>query len=302
MLTIYEILTVLHVLGAAIGVGAAATSDSIFLTSIRNRRISRDQFVLISKSSDVVLGGLALLVITGIALFLYDKALWQLPHFQAKMTAVIVLMINGIVFHTKVIPLLEKCKHEKISEHVISSNHWLLSITGCVSVVSWFSAIIIAVIGPVEVYYVVYMGIYLALIVIGSVTAYFVFSHLIFREKDYSGEERKYKSKNKTFTVVSIATLLFLLVATLAYGVFSQEEEEVQEVDLELGANIYQSECASRHGPDGALVAGEFSLLELSMTKEEGMRNMPAFEDELTDDEITAANTYAKKLQDKNND
>jgi hypothetical protein len=63
------------VVSAAVGVGAAATSDAIFLRSIRNRIISRDQYVLVREASRVVVGGLTALVLTGVFMMFQNPVL-----------------------------------------------------------------------------------------------------------------------------------------------------------------------------------------------------------------------------------
>ncbi len=216
----YSIIVVFHVIGAAIGVGAAATSDSVFLASIRNRMVNHDQFLLISMSSNVVLGGLVLLVLSGVGLLIFNLDLWKMPHFQAKMTAVIFLIVNGIVFHAKVIPLLKGYQHKIMPEKFIESKQWLLAITGTISAVSWFAALIIAVIGDLGINYFIYLGIFLFLIAAGSVVAYFLLSHIIDETGKAETESEKAETdKDKNISVIVLSTMLILLVAALGYAV-----------------------------------------------------------------------------------
>jgi hypothetical protein len=152
-MSIYEIIVTLHVVSAAVGVGAAATSDTIFLRSIRNRNISRDQFVLIRAASRVVFGGLIILTLTGIYMMFLNAELVRMPHFQLKMTAVVFLMLNGLIFHAKLLPFFKQHMDVKLSKEHISSKQWLFAITGAVSAVSWFTALIIAVMGDTGIGY-----------------------------------------------------------------------------------------------------------------------------------------------------
>jgi hypothetical protein len=214
----YNIVLTLHVVSAAVGVGAAATSDSIFLNSIRNRIISRDQFILIQAASRIVLGGLTLLVLTGIFLMFKNEHLMGMPHFQAKMTVVVILMLNGLLFHARLLPFFKQNLNEKLSEDLITLKLKLFAITGAISAVSWFTALIIAVIGHVGIVgagYFTIMGIYLFLIVAGSVASYFILSHLIF----WSSQPRVQKSGGSK-GLVHLIVLLVLLVLSFLVIIF----------------------------------------------------------------------------------
>ncbi len=217
----YGIITVLHVLSAAIGVGAAATNDSVFLGAIRNRRISNDQFVLIRKASNVLIGGLVILILSGIALLHMNVDLLRMPHFQAKMTVVFILLINGIAFHAKVIPMLKEYSNITMPKQFITSRQWLLAITGSTSAASWFSAMIIAVVGDIGAPYFLYMVIIAALIVGGSVVAYYLLTQIIFVQESERPEKLKEHKEalRKKYTIILLIALLVILIVSLIAAV-----------------------------------------------------------------------------------
>jgi hypothetical protein len=217
----YGIITVLHVVSAAIGVGAAAASDSVFMGAIRNRRISNDQFVLIRKSSDVLIGGLVILILTGVALLHLNVELWSMPHFQAKMTVVLILLINGIAFHARVIPMLKEYSDITMPQQFITSRQWLLAITGSTSAVSWFSALIIAVVGDIGAPYLLYIAIIAVLIVGGSVVAHYLLTHIIFVQESNRPEELKEDKEalRKKRIIMVLITLFVILVVSLIAAV-----------------------------------------------------------------------------------
>jgi hypothetical protein len=212
-MSLYEIIVTLHVVSAAVGVGAAATSDTIFLRSIRNRNISRDQFVLIRAASRVVFGGLILLTLTGIYMMFVNTGLVRMSHFQVKMTAVLILMVNGLIFHAKLLPFFKQNMDVKLSKEDISSRQWLFAITGAVSAVSWFAALIIAVMGDTGIGYLLMSGIYIALMIGGSITAYFILEHLIF----WSQRARQETSGKSSATglILQIILLVILIVSLI---------------------------------------------------------------------------------------
>jgi hypothetical protein len=217
----YGIITVLHVVSAAIGVGAAAANDSVFMGAIRNRRISHDQFVLIRQASHVLIGGLVVLIISGIILLHLNVALWTNPHFQAKMTVVLILLINGIIFHARVIPMLKEFSDTTMPKQFIASRQWLLSITGATSAVSWFSALIIAVVGDVGAPYLLYMAIIVALIICGSVVAHYLLTHIIFVQESERPEKLKVhrEARRKKRIMALLIALLAIFVASLILAV-----------------------------------------------------------------------------------
>ena len=217
----YSIITVLHVVSAAIGVGAAAANDSVFMGAIRNRRISHDQFVLIRKASNVLIGGLVILILSGIALLHLNVSLWTMAHFQAKMTVVLILLVNGIIFHAKVIPMLKEFSDTTMPKQFIASRQWLLAITGSTSAVSWFSALIIAVVGNIGVPYLLYIAIIVGLIVGGSVVAHYLLTHIIFvQESDRPEKRREQKEKRrKQRIMILLIALLVIFVASLVIAV-----------------------------------------------------------------------------------
>ena len=217
----YEIIKVLHVVSAAIGVGAAAASDSVFMGAIRNRRISHDQFVLIRKASNVLIGGLVVLILSGVALLHLNVVHWSMAHFQAKMTVVFILLINGIIFHSRVIPMLKQFSDITMPKEFITSRQWLLSITGSTSAVCWFSALIISVVGDVGVQYLWYIAIIALLIVGGSVVAHYLLTHIIFVQKSDRPEKQKEHKEaiRKKRIMILLVTLMVILLVSLITAV-----------------------------------------------------------------------------------
>lgn len=184
------LIVVAHIVGAAIGVGGAMATDSVFLRSIRNRHLSSEQLLLIRSVSDVVLIGLGLVALTGIALLLLDTQLIADAKFQAKMVVVVVLLLNGLVFHLWVLPYLAQHRDHWLGQDVLSlPRRWVFAITGALSGVSWFAALILGAWDPPEVGFVLKVLVYLAVAAGASVTAFLVLSHILFRPAPDPKEE-----------------------------------------------------------------------------------------------------------------
>jgi hypothetical protein len=214
-------LVVAHVVGAALGVGAATASDSVFMRSIRNRRFSSEQFVLTRSVSDVVLAGMALVALTGIGLLLLNPELIGEAKFLAKMTAVATLLANGLVFHVWVMPFLKENRDTWLGEEALSAGRrWLFAGAGAVSAVSWFTALILGASGDIQLpLWVMLLG-YVALLVGGAVTAFLLLSHLIFAPAPPADVEAEESTLGEApggadWEAIVIGVLLVLLVGAL---------------------------------------------------------------------------------------
>lgn len=137
--------TILHLFGVVLGAGGAFASDWIFLTSVRDGRISRTEARFIKLSSRMVWIGLAIIVLSGLGLFWSNPAGYlAAPKFLAKMTIVGIIILNGLIFHFSHLPRI----HRHTNEHFPSSDEFmrrrsLLVASGAVSLTSWASALIL---------------------------------------------------------------------------------------------------------------------------------------------------------------
>lgn len=141
----HVILTISHLLGLALGAGGAFASDWIFLLSAQDGRISRTETRFLSLGSKLVWTGVAILVLSGLGLFLLDPArLIASPKFLAKMSIVLIIILNGISFHFLHLPRIRR----HAGEHFPSSDEFMryrfpLVASGAISFVSWLSALIL---------------------------------------------------------------------------------------------------------------------------------------------------------------
>jgi len=220
--TFLGILTILHIVGAALGVGAAAASDSVFLSAIRNRRVSPDQYVLIRATSHVVMGGLTLLVLSGIPLALDDHDRWLQGYFLVKMTAVLILMLNGFVFHLAILPFLGKHLHGVLTEDVLAPRLWLFACTGALSGVSWFTALLLALVAPAGASFAVLLGLYLAAVAAGAATGYLLLAQLLFRKAPEDVARVETGDKGETGSLILLGVLVVLFLGTIVYVVLQR--------------------------------------------------------------------------------
>jgi hypothetical protein len=142
---IKTILTILHILGVAIGAGGAFSADYIFFQCIKDKRISVKEMGFIENSSKMIWLGLFILFVSGIGLFLLDPIKYsESSKFITKMIIVLIIAVNGVIFHRSHIPILKKSVGSYLTTHKeFLKNKSLFILSGVVSIVSWLGALVL---------------------------------------------------------------------------------------------------------------------------------------------------------------
>ncbi|QQR83983.1 hypothetical protein IPJ72_02180 [Candidatus Peregrinibacteria bacterium] len=127
-----------HILGTTLGLGGATISDILFFKFLTDYRISKKESEVMQVMKNIVLGGMFLLVVTGIGLFGTDPALYKSSDpFLFKTTLAIILVLNGVALHVWVAPRLIRFN---LAEHRINRYwHKLAFLLGSISFVTWYS-------------------------------------------------------------------------------------------------------------------------------------------------------------------
>ncbi|MCF7815620.1 MAG: hypothetical protein K9M10_01695 [Candidatus Pacebacteria bacterium] len=165
-------------LGLSIAAGAAILSNILFMTSIRDRKVSADEFHILVQSRKVVWFGIILYAFAGVGLFtLSAEAMLGLGIFYADMTIATLMIINAFVFQYYHLPKIsEQMDKESFGagDEASSSNlnaHLIVSET--ISVVSWVFIILHHAMYRIAVDYTDVISLYLAaLLVVGFVFYY----------------------------------------------------------------------------------------------------------------------------------
>lgn len=140
---LHTILLISHIVGVALGAGGATTSDFLFLSILRNGRIEKAEYRLLKVASGIVIGGLMLLIATGMGLIILSG---NVSHrFFAKMTIVLIAALNGGLMHIILFPLLQKSaqKHQMFHLNGFAQKLPVISVFGGVSAVSWYAALVL---------------------------------------------------------------------------------------------------------------------------------------------------------------
>ncbi len=128
----------LHILATVLGLGSATIGDLLFFRFLRDGRISSKEQEVLHLMKDTVLSALLGILVTGAALYLPNTETYNASApFMLKMTAVIVLSINGMLLHVIVAPHLLKINFHSERSHRLRRLAFAL---GAVSFVSWYTA------------------------------------------------------------------------------------------------------------------------------------------------------------------
>ena len=176
-----NLFVIFHLLGVAFGVGGALVSDSMFLKSLKDLRISKTEMGFLQMGSAMVWIGLIILIISGYLLFSLDSDRYlHSAKFLAKMTIVAIILLNGLFLHISLIPRLRR----HIGGHLPSSDEFMrkrpfLFTSGAVSLVSWLSALTLGALHKVPWGYVEIMGVYLLILIVAGLIANIVGRRLL---------------------------------------------------------------------------------------------------------------------------
>jgi len=165
---LYTAVLIVHILGVAIGAGGALTTDLLFFSASRDKKISDDEIRLIRTGSLATWIGVYILIVSGFTLlYLGNFALMAEPRFQAKLTLVIILVLNGAIFHFIHLPFIANTlSYAKRLPFTVKQRLCLLIASGAISVTTWISIIIFAYAKEATFSYMTWMGLYLIALVV----------------------------------------------------------------------------------------------------------------------------------------
>lgn len=143
----HELILIGHFLGVALGLGGATITDIFFFKFLKDFRISEWEADVMHTFSQVIWFALALLVLTGLGLYLHEaEELNQSAKFLVKMIVVAIIIVNGAFLNLLVAPQLVKIsfgeKHKQRPGELHRERRIAFAL-GAISIVSWYSAFIL---------------------------------------------------------------------------------------------------------------------------------------------------------------
>lgn len=182
-ISLYSVLLLIHLFGIILGAGGAFVSDGIFFAALKDRIISGDELRILKAGSHFIWFGLFLLVISGIGLFLQDvERLSTSVKFISKMTVVVVIVANGVIFHLVHIPFIHGHLGKTLATKRKPAKARLIPFvlaSGVISMVSWTATIVLGSLRSIPITYVGFLAVYSGAVAIGILTTSFLFHSYI---------------------------------------------------------------------------------------------------------------------------
>ncbi len=172
-----------HIIGVGFGLGGATVSDVFFMRMLNNKKITKEDYQNLKVLSRIVWTGILVLILSGVGFLVRTYAetgeapgLLESPRFQAKLTLVGIVTLNGLVFHFYV---FRQLKNMIGKSRALEKKIWLFAITGAISATSWYSIVVIALLREVSLPYWGWMAGYFLALIGGITTARLVIARLL---------------------------------------------------------------------------------------------------------------------------
>jgi uncharacterized membrane protein len=164
---------ILHVLGAALGVGGATITDMLFFRFLRDYKISVEEADVVNSISQIIWVALGILFISGVALYLpATERLDDSAKFLTKLFALSVLVINGVFLNIVVAPKLSQIyfsSDDKSIDKNIRKLRRLAFSLGGISIVSWYFIFILGALRTFTLNFQEFMSIYIILLLLAII-------------------------------------------------------------------------------------------------------------------------------------
>jgi len=177
---IKPIVIIIHAFAGAIGIGATTVTDTLFFKFLSDFKITRGEKETMDTLSKVIWVALALLVLTGVALFLSNPVAYgNSSKFLVKMVVVGVIFLNGLLLNFVIGPRMQKLRfdtNESKGEFRVFKR--IAFISGVVSITSWYASFLLGLLSKIPLTFVQGIGVYLGIIFVGGCVSQLVFKVL----------------------------------------------------------------------------------------------------------------------------
>jgi uncharacterized membrane protein len=177
-----NLIVLLHLIGAVIGVGGATVTDVFFFKFLRNFRIDEEEADILRDLSDIIWFGLGIAVLSGVGLYVPSMdVLHDTPKFIVKVIAVGIITINGVILNLYITPRMLEIRFEREPGTLPTRMHRFRRAafaSGAVSFISWYTALILGGFRGLTMRFETLLTIYLVALVLGVVGSQLFERHL----------------------------------------------------------------------------------------------------------------------------
>lgn len=167
-----------HLLGLAIGVGTATITDIFFFKFLRDFKISEFEEDIMHTLSQIIWAALAVLVITGIGLYLPEMARLNMSgKFLVKAIVVAVIIGNGVMLNLFISPKLIRISFGEKHDHIKGELHYIRKVAfalGAISITSWYTALVLGAFRSMPFRFEAILSVYLLAIIGAIITSQLV--------------------------------------------------------------------------------------------------------------------------------
>lgn len=133
---------VLHNIGFILGIGSATITDLFFFRFLKDNNISQEEKETMDTLTNVIWVGLALLIISGLALYIPDHArLSMSAKFLIKVVVVSIIVVNGFLLNMFIAPYLRRLSFEGTAP-ARKFRQFAFALGG-ISITSWYLAFLL---------------------------------------------------------------------------------------------------------------------------------------------------------------
>lgn len=159
---IWIIAIILHLLFVMVGMGSAIISDILFSFFSKDKKIDKKEDSILNILSNTIWVSLIGMLATGFLLFLHNPEKYgSSADFLSKMSMVLILMLNGLVFAFYIHPNLRHLSFtDTNSAHKLVRVRKVSFACGALSITTWLSIFILALIDKITLTYMEIMATY----------------------------------------------------------------------------------------------------------------------------------------------
>jgi len=158
--------TILHVGAIVIGMGAALMGDVLFNFYSKDKKLNQTEIKTLNLLSKIVWIGLLLIALSGIMLFFSNPETYlSSDKFLAKMSILVVLIINGYFLSKKIWPRLARSNF--LTDAHERTNRKTAFVCGAISIISWICVLILGILHTAPLPYARLMFIYGLILAVG---------------------------------------------------------------------------------------------------------------------------------------
>ncbi len=173
---------IVHNIGFILGLGGATITDIFFFRFLKDNRISEQEKGTMDTLSNVIWVGLAVLIMSGLMLYLPEQARLSVSSkFLLKVVVVGVIVVNGILLNLRVAP---RMRQFSLANTVPAKSFRRLAFAlGGISIVSWYTAFLLGSLRSINLVFREGVALYVSLL-IAVVVGSQVYERIVSRHHD----------------------------------------------------------------------------------------------------------------------